>query len=241
MNSIHTQPATAVWKAYRRVSGPLFFLLLFQVNAAIAQMEPGPLTVRRDTSAQDSLLYEYAADRVEDDIAAGRVVFRGNVVLKYKDIELRAGRIVLHRKTKRLEAEGLPDSTGRKTIGVPEFVRGTERFTGSSMVYNLETGRGRVKGGRARHGRRYYRGEKILLDRQHELHALAISMSSCDRDHTHYDFVCRALKVVQDDKAIARSVTFRVGSRPGDVASVLRVSAHAGKALRHSDTPRRQQ
>ena len=207
-------PATAIWKACRRVSGPSVFLLLLPVNAAFAQMEPGPHTVRRETSAPDSLIYEYAADRVEDDIAAGRVVFTGNVILKYKDVELRAGRIVLHREAKRLEAEALPDSTGSKTIGMPEFVRGSERFTGSSMVYNLETGRGRVSGGRARHGRRYYRGEQILLDRQRELHARTISMSSCDRDHTHYDFLCRDLKVVQDDKAIARSVTFRLGPVP---------------------------
>ena len=39
-------------------------------------------------------------------------------------------------------------------------------------------------------------------------------MSSCNRDHTHYDFLCQALKVVENDKAIARSVTFRVGPVP---------------------------
>ena len=214
MRPLYVNPATAFRKAYRRVSSPLFFLLLFPVDMAVAQMAPGPPAVRGETSAQDSLLYEYAADRVEDDVAAGRVVFTGNVVLKYQDVELRAGRIVLDRKANRLEAEALPDSTGRKTIGMPEFVRGMERFTGTSMVYDLETGRGRVKGGRARHGKRYYRGEQLLLDRQRELHARAISMSSCDRDHTHYDFLCRELKVVPEDKAIARSVTFRVGPVP---------------------------
>ena len=77
------------------------------------QTKPGPASrsVRRRPTL-DSMLYEYAADRVVDDVATGRVVFTGNVVLKYKDVELRAGRIVLHRKTKRLEAEALPDSTG---------------------------------------------------------------------------------------------------------------------------------
>ena len=214
MTKLKVKPATVHRKAIHLASSALFFLVLFPGDAAFAQLEPGPLPVRQVAAALDSLLYEYAADRVVDDIATGRVVFTGNVVLKYQDVELRAGRIVLHREVQRLEAEALPDSTGRKTIGMPEFIRGAERFTGSSMVYNLETGRGRVRGGRARHGRRYYRGEQILLDQQRELHARTISMSSCDRDHTHYDFLCQALKVVENDKAIARSVTFRVGPVP---------------------------
>ena len=214
MNSHQLHPATARWKAIRCASGALLFLAPFLVSTAIARTAPGPFLFRPAATAMDSMLYEYSADRVEDDVAAGRVVFTGNVVLKYRDVELRAGRIVLYREAKRLEAEALPDSSGAKTIGMPEFVRGRERFTGSSMVYNLETGRGRVQGGRARHRRRYYRGEQILLDRLRELHARTISMSSCDKDHTHYDFLCQALKVVENDKAIARSVTFRVGPVP---------------------------
>lgn len=214
MNLHPLHPATARLKAIHRASGALLFLAPFLVSTALAQMAPGPTRVRPAATAMDSMLYEYSADRVEEDVAAGRVVFTGNVTLKYKDVELRAGRIVLYRDAKRLEAEALPDSSGAKTIGMPEFVRGSERFTGSSMVYHLETGRGRVQGGRARHRRRYYRGEQILLDRLRELHARAISMSSCDKDHTHYDFLCQALKVVENDKAIARSVTFRVGPVP---------------------------
>ncbi len=214
MNMRHVKPATAHWKAIQRASGALFLLVLFAVDPAFAQMFPGPLPARQASTALDSLLYEYAADRVVVDIARGRVVFTGNVVLKYRDVELRAGRIILHRKEERLEAEALPDSTGRKTIGMPEFIRGGERFSGSSMVYNLKTGRGKVRGGRARHRRRYYRGEQILLDQQRELHARSISMSTCNRDHTHYDFLCQALKVVENDKAIARSVTFRIGPVP---------------------------
>ena len=83
MNMLQVKPATAQWKAILRASGALFFLVPFLVNAAFAQMEPGPLPVRQASTAMDSMLYEYEADRVVDDIATGRVVFTGNVVLKY--------------------------------------------------------------------------------------------------------------------------------------------------------------
>ena len=82
------------------------------------------------------------------------------------------------------------------------------------MVYNLDTGRGQVTDGRASHQRKYYRGSQILLDSQKALHAQALSLSTCDRDHVHYDFLCQNVKVLENDKAIGRSVTFRIGPVP---------------------------
>ena len=187
------------------------FLCLTQ-SSATAQTTPGK---QATPSAPDSALYQYQADRVEEDYRHRRTVFTGNVVLKFQDIELRAGRIVFDRNTQQLEAEALPDSTGKKTVGLPRFSQGKEQFTGTRMVYNLRTGRGTVRGGRAVHQRKYYRGEQILMNQQQEeLYARSISMSTCNKDHVHYDFLCRTLKVVENDKAIARSVTFRIGPVP---------------------------
>ncbi len=165
-------------------------------------------------AASDSVHYEYEADRVEYDFQTRRVVLIGNAVFRYREMELSAGRIVVDRRAQRLEAEALPDSTGEKRIGLPHFTRGREYFSGSEMVYGLETGHGRVRGGRAVHQRKYYHGEDILLNNQRELHARDLSISTCEKDHVHYDFLCGDLKVLENDKAIARSVTFRIGPLP---------------------------
>ena len=117
MNPHQSHPATARWKAIHRASVALLFLAPFLVSTAIARTAPGPFLFRPAATAMDSMLYEYSADRVEDDVAAGRVVFTGNVVLKYRDVELRAGRIVLYRES---EAPG-----GRGSAG---FLRGENHW-----------------------------------------------------------------------------------------------------------------
>ncbi len=197
----------------RRIYRFTILLCLLWITPSAAQMGAvsapiGPAAV------SDSARYEYEADRVEYDLQTGRVVLTGEAVFRYQGIELSAGKIVIDRKAQRLKAEALPDSTGEKTIGLPHFVQGRERFSGTQMVYDLNTGRGNVRGGRAIHQRKYYRGENILLNRQRDLHARDLSISTCDRDHVHYDFLCQDLKVLENDKAIARSVTFRIGPVP---------------------------
>ena len=54
----------------------------------------------------------------------------------------------------------------------------------------------------------------IALDGQEALNALDLSLSTCDRGHVHYDFLCKNVRILQNDKAIGRSVTFRIGPIP---------------------------
>lgn len=183
-------------------------------HPAVAQSRSESFPATSNRSVADSDIYEYEADTVEEDFQKGEVIFTGNVVVRYRDIELKAGRIHFLRKKRQLQAEPLPDSTGALTIGIPRFTRGREDFSGAWIHYNLETGRGSVKGGRAVHQSKYFRGEQILVDSQKELHARTISVSTCNRNHVHYDFLCSTLKVLENDKAIARSVTFRIGPVP---------------------------
>ena len=160
----------------------------------------------------DSIRYE--ADRVEDDRQSGIVTFTGNVIVQYQDVELKAARITFDRKRQVLEAEGMADSTGEGWVGRPVFVRGGERMEGSWMTYDLTTRRGTVRQGKAVHQRKYLRGEQLMLDPSRDLHARALSLSTCSRDHPHYDFLCGNLKVIENEKAIGRSVTFRIGPVP---------------------------
>ena len=124
------------------------------------------------------------------------------------------GIITYDQNTRLVTARGLPDSTGAKIVGPPQFTRGREKILGEYMVYNLDTERGSVREGRASQERKYYRGSRIALDGQKALNALALSLSTCDRDHVHYDFLCKNVRILQDDKAIGRSVTFRIGPIP---------------------------
>ena len=126
----------------------------------------------------------------------------------------KAGHITYDQNTRHVTARALPDSAGAKTVGPPQFTRGSEKISGDYMIYDLDTERGSVRDGRASHQRKYYRGARIALDGQKALNALNLSLSTCDRDHVHYDFLCKNVRILQDDKAIGRSVTFRIGPIP---------------------------
>ena len=164
------------------------------------------------TTPSDSITFD--ADQIFYDIQTKQIELIGNAKLHYRNIELEAGHIIYDQDNRQVTAQALPDSTGAKTIGQPKFVRDEEQLTGEHMVYNLDTERGNVRTGRAKYERKYYKGDHILLDGQKALNALDLSLSTCDRDHMHYDFLCKNVRILQNDKAIGRSVTFRIGPVP---------------------------
>ncbi len=182
----------------------LVLFLLFAIAPGWCQMP--------QKAAGDSIAFD--AEEVVYHVQDRRVELTGNATLRYRDLQLKAGHITYDQNTRRVTARALPDSTGAKTVGPPQFTRGREQILGESMVYNLDTERGSVRDGRASHERKYYRGSRIALDGQKALNALALSLSTCDRDHVHYDFLCKNVRILQDDKAIGRSVTFRIGPIP---------------------------
>ncbi len=191
---------TAIWKK------KVLFVALCALCAA-----PGWCQRPADAPG-DSIAFD--ADEVVYRVGDERVELVGNATLRYRDIALEAGRITYDQNTRTVTAWGLPDSTGAKTLGLPQFNRGAERISGEYMRYDLEAERGRVRTGRASHQRKYYRGAQIALEGRDALNAYDLSLSTCDLDHVHYDFLCKNVRILQNDKAIARSVTFRIGPVP---------------------------
>ena len=153
----------------------LVLFLLFAISPSWGQMP--------QKAAGDSIAFD--ADEVVYHVQTERVELIGNATLRYRDLQLKAGHITYDQNTRLVTARALPDSTGAKTVGPPQFTRGREKILGEYMVYNLDTERGSVREGRASQERKYYRGSRIALDGQKALNALALSLSTCDRDHVH--------------------------------------------------------
>jgi hypothetical protein len=67
--------------------------------------------------------------------------------LKYKEFELKAARIILHRETSIMEAQGIPDTAvPGKFMGTP-FFEGSKRYDAFSLRYNFETRKGNIEMG----------------------------------------------------------------------------------------------
>ncbi len=156
---------------------------------------------------------DFSSDHVTDRLFEGLIILTGNVVLRYDDVEIKAGRVVFDREANRITAEPLGEGDDR--VGIPYFTRGSEEFSGEKMIYDLTTGRGRVWEGRATSQNKYHiRGAHALLDSTKRIFLKDLAISTCDEDHEHYRFQVGRLKIVEDDKAIARNVTFELGPVP---------------------------
>jgi hypothetical protein len=196
------------------VSACACVLVVFSApGAIIGQAAPPPAVEQsRDDSIAPGVL-DFSADKMIDDVAQNRIVLTGNVVLKYGDVEIRAGRVVFDRSTEEITADPLYED--EKPVGIPHFTRGTEKFSGHKMIYDTRgAGRGRVWEGRATSQKYHIRGEHALLDSLENVFLKDLSISTCDADHEHYRFVVDRLKMVENDKAIARNVTFELGPIP---------------------------
>lgn len=195
-----------------RVVVPFVISLFVCLSAPLrGQSQPLPASLEAPEPGGANVL-DFTADRMIDRADEDRIELTGNVVLTYGDVEIRAGHIIYDRKTGDITAE--PTLKDGRTVGLPHFTRGTEKFSGARMVYSTTTRKGRVWEGRATSREYHIRGEHAMLDSLDNVFLRDLSISTCDADHEHYRFKVDRLKMVENDKAIARNVTFELGPVP---------------------------
>jgi hypothetical protein len=157
-------------------------------------------------------MLDFSADRVVDRVSENRIELTGNVTLRYGEVTIRAGRVIFDRRRNEITAE--PIIVDGETLGIPHFNRGSEKFSGQRMAYNVNTGRGRIWEGRATSQQYRIRGEHALIDSLENMFLRDLTISTCDKDHEHHLFRVGHFKMVENDKAIARNVTFELGPVP---------------------------
>ena len=179
-----------------------------------AGIAAGAEPVRTDPS-DTSAVYWRAEDRFEYDADTKVLRLSGNAVVRYRDMELTAARIVYNTETEEIWAEGVSDTASGTMIGTPEFRQGEEPpLLGLQMRYNLGTEKGSVVQGRTSFEEGFYRGEVIRKIGDRTAYVSGGGFTTCDRSHPHYEFHSRRMKVIEDDKVIAKPVVLRLFGVP---------------------------
>lgn len=177
-----------------------------------------PSGVPRDTSVTDSIIYSTGSDGYVDYQADEEILtlFR-QAKVKYKDMELSAEKITFYTKQDLLVAEGVVDSSSGKPklVGSPVFNQGGEELRGLRMTYNLKTKRGTVIQGRTEFEKGRYRGEKLRRIDDKTLEVAGGTYTTCDLEQEpHYHFYGRQMKVLLNDKVIAKPIIFYLEDVP---------------------------
>jgi len=172
---------------------------------------------------------DYEANEVDNLIEQRLTILTGNAWVTYKKAKLEAGRITVDWNNNLLIAEplpdslrstsaqsnGVPDSAAKAEIGLPAFSDGGDRLVGEKMEYNFATERGRVLRGRTEFEDGKYYGEQIKRVGEKVLNVSNGIYTTCENDeHPHFHFRSRRMKIIVNDKIIAKPIVFYFGKIP---------------------------
>jgi len=136
---------------------------------------------------------------------------------KYKNMQLQAAFIDVFWNKNLLVATPLPDSadTTFSERNIPVFSQtGQEPMTGNRLEYNLKTKRGRVIHGETTFDDGFYTGSKILKRGEKTLYVNQGIYTTCELDWPHYHFESDKMKLLVQDKVIARPIVLYIHDVP---------------------------
>lgn len=145
-----------------------------------------------DYTATDSMIY---------DIAEEKIYLFGNATVKYEEISLTAGFIVLDWKENIVTAEGL--EVGGAMVGNPQFKDGDQEFTAQKMRYNFETEKGIVYDISTTQNGMFVKGSRSKFVRTQEdtivtdiVYSQDAIFTTCNLDHPHYGIRSSKQKII---------------------------------------------
>lgn len=159
-------------------------------------------------SAKDSLIY---------DVKNKKMYLFGSGELKYKQTDLKSGKIFVDYEKNELEAFGIQDTSDTAKVKikqVPILAEGKDVYEGSSIRYNFKTQQGFISLAKNKEETSRYEGEKVKkVDK--DIYFIENGMfTTCEKDTPHTYFSASEMKVIQRDKIIAKWIFMHIGGVP---------------------------
>jgi len=183
-------------------------------------------TPKLKTSDIDTTI-KYDAAEIDNFIQERKSWFRGDAVVTYKNMTLKAAQIRIDYDQTLLTAEGVPDTVWEKKAGSqdslrvirskgdPVLIDGSTQMTGLRMIFNYKTDKGLVVRGRTQLEDGQYVGEQIKMVAKKTFNVSNSSFTTCDLDsQPHFHFSARRLKMIVNDRVIAKPIVLYLGKIP---------------------------
>lgn len=212
-------------------------------RVAVVDQSADSAIVKKSDSGLDTTLI-YSATDIQVEPEANKIHLIGNASVKYKTIDLQAGKISVDWNSNILTAEGLPDTLYKFTADsvdsvmeirmkeLPVLSDAGDVIHGVQMVFNFKTEKGRVIRGRTEFEGGYYLGESIKRVSSNNINFSRGYFTTCEnKEDPHYHFRSRKIKLIVNDKVIARPVVLYFGEVP---VAALPFAVFPTKRGRHS-------
>jgi lipopolysaccharide assembly outer membrane protein LptD (OstA) len=91
---------------------------------------------------------------------------------------------------------------------------GSEEIHGSKLVFNVDTKKGLIEDATTQYERAYYRGKDLHKEDEKVFYVQDGLLTSCELDEPHFHFRSKKMKLIHNDRVIARPVTFYIETLP---------------------------
>ncbi len=145
----------------------------------------------------------YRSDDLIYDVPEALMHLSGDAGIEYKGMRLQSESIEYNARTYSLYASK-----------EPVLWEGNDKITGTAMTYNLKTRRGAVETGRTAYEGGLYTGSLIRKTGERSLNVGGGKYTTCNHLDPHYNFTSSQMKVIVDDKVVAKPVIMRVRNMP---------------------------
>jgi len=186
-------------------------------SRAVARQDTLQVGAGQPTGAvEDSLTYGFTTAESDGTIATLRGSPERPAWARYKDIELKAGIIIMDFDNEMLTALPLPDTTAAGDggpINRPIFHQGDQTVVGDRMAYDLVLDRGSVWGANTEYEMGYYHGQRInaIAGEPDYLTVRDAWFTTCDKEEKpHYYFAAEKMKIIPTDKVVAKGIRMHI-------------------------------
>jgi lipopolysaccharide assembly outer membrane protein LptD (OstA) len=172
------------------------------------------------TASRDSLVrtdtVKYSAEVIDYEVDQDLITLEKNCNLKHENVSLGAGKIEYYTQKEILIAEGrvTQEEGEEKLTEFPVLKEGKDEITGTRMVYNFRTKRGKIQAGKTGFKGGFYYGERLRKAEENVILADKGTYTTCDKEHPHYHFYSRKMKIIPKDKVIVKPVVLYLADIP---------------------------
>jgi len=165
------------------------------------------------TSFNDSVHYQ---GRFLEFFNDSRIIrMTGNAVVRREAVILFADKIDYDITKRVLLAVAAVDSSGDSTKIKPLSLKDSnEEIFGSKLAFNIDTKKGLIENANTKYEQMYYGGTDIYKDKERIFYIENGNLTSCDLAEPHFHFSSKKIKVIHNDRVIARPVTLYIETLP---------------------------
>jgi len=217
--------------------------LLFLVDGLLAQTPDSTALIILDSLppvAKDSAVVDLTGIRVSNDGLDAEVVYDardsmwfdvvkkqvhlyGNASVKYTQLDIKAGHILLDYAKNEISAEQLRDTSGQ-LAGLPEFSDGEQNFTATKLRYNFKSRKGIIYEARTQQEDMYVLGARAkfigttstdtTVKTKNIIYNQDAILTTCDAPTPHFGIHTRKLKVIPGKLVVTGLSNLELGGIP---------------------------